>query len=113
LLLSYLTSHRPGDQSPDSPLFVRIQQTKKVTPLHRASVYKMVVYWAAQAGIQKRITPHSCRATLATLLHEKGVPIVDIQMLLGHKNIETTVRYVKAIQGDLNEVGNGVVPILK
>lgn len=47
------------------------------------------------AGIEKDVTPHVLRATVATSLHEKGVPIVHIQRLLNHKDISTTAVYIR------------------
>ena len=77
------------------PLFIRAQKVDIPTYLHRSSVYDMVVSAAHSALIGKAISPHSCRATLATLLHLKKIPIGQIQNLLGHRNIETTALYLK------------------
>jgi hypothetical protein len=48
-----------------------------------------------------RYSPHSLRATTATLLDEAGVPIKRIQELLGHKDIRVTQAYINcyATQG--------------
>jgi site-specific recombinase XerD len=48
------------------------------------------------AGIDKRITPHCLRHTAATLAREAGRDIRAVQHLLGHKRIETTMRYEHA-----------------
>jgi integrase/recombinase XerD len=45
------------------------------------------------SGIQKEITPHIFRHTFATILLKEGMSIKDIQMLLGHENLETTSIY--------------------
>ncbi len=45
------------------------------------------------AGIQKHITPHVFRHTLATLLLENDVDIKYIQSILGHSSIMTTQIY--------------------
>ena len=55
----------------------------------------MVIESAKKAGIEKKVSTHSCRATLATLLHNQGTPIGQIQTLLNHKDITTTSIYIK------------------
>lgn len=42
----------------------------------------------------KTITTHSARKSGATILRKQGVPIEDIQRLLGHSRIETTMNYL-------------------
>ncbi|WP_192497024.1 tyrosine-type recombinase/integrase [Gulosibacter chungangensis] len=42
-----------------------------------------------QAGLP-RITVHHTRHTAATLLKNLGVPVRDVQLILGHSNITTT-----------------------
>jgi integrase len=42
-----------------------------------------------------RHTPHSLRATTATLLDEAGVGIKKIQELLGHRDIRVTQNYIQ------------------
>ncbi len=49
---------------------------------------------ACKAVDLPRMTPHRIRATYATWLSVKGVPIQDIQVALGHKDIRTTAIYL-------------------
>lgn len=43
-----------------------------------------------------RATIHTCRDTYATNLRQKGLELVDIKDLLGHRNIATTQKYARA-----------------
>ena len=45
--------------------------------------------------------PHRFRRTLATRLIEKGVPIEQVQKILGHSKLETTLIYAKVNQYDV------------
>jgi site-specific recombinase XerD len=48
--------------------------------------------WGLKAGIQP-LTPHRLRHTLATMLINQGMPIVSLQKLLGHQDINKTMIY--------------------
>lgn len=42
----------------------------------------------------KNVHPHRCRRTFATSLYRKGMDIRNIQILMGHSNINTTMEYI-------------------
>lgn len=71
----------PGDL-PDQPI-TRDAVGQACQKAHRAS------------GIAKPITPHSLRHAFATHLLESGTDVRTIQLLLGHRSLATTSRYLK------------------
>ena len=59
---------------------------------------------ADEAGVDKRISMHSLRHAFATHLLEQKVDIRLIQVLLGHKKLETTALYAQVATDILREV---------
>lgn len=49
----------------------------------------------------KRSHPHKFRRTLATKAIDKGMPIEQLQVLLGHKRIDTTLQYAMVNQANV------------
>lgn len=67
--------------------------SKRATPISRIMVFHFIKGYAAQAGIQKNISPHTFRHSFATHLLERGANIRAIQQMLGHEKITTTEIY--------------------
>ena len=62
-------------------------------------------------GIKKDIKFHSLRATFASWLVMKGVPIFSVSRLLGHSQVTTTQKYYAHLEPDtLHEVVNKITP---
>lgn len=59
---------------------------------------------AADAGLDKRVSMHTLRHSFATHLLEQKVDIRVIQVLLGHKKLETTALYAQVATELLREV---------
>lgn len=53
-----------------------------------------------QLGIHK-MHPHKFRRTLATMAIDKGMPIEQLQQLLGHQRIDTTLQYAMVKQSNV------------
>ena len=51
-------------------------------------------------GLQK-VHPHKFRRTLATMAIDKGMPIEQLQHLLGHRKIDTTLQYAMVKQSNV------------
>jgi integrase len=56
---------------------------------------------ARDAGCSAPVTPHQLRHTYATEMLRAGVSLPAVMQLLGHKNIEMTLRYIQVNQTDL------------
>ena len=56
------------------------------------------------AGIERHVTPHMLRHTVATLLLRNGVDIRIVQEFLGHASIATTQRYTHVSKEHLIQV---------
>ncbi|GHU58627.1 hypothetical protein FACS189444_2590 [Spirochaetia bacterium] len=67
--------------------------------------------WMKRAGIElngRKITPHSSRHSLASLLEARGVSLRYIQDLLGHSDLKTTKTYLHSTEGTIREVGKKI-----
>jgi integrase/recombinase XerD len=73
-------------------------------PLSARQLNRIVHEAAAAAHIDKRVSMHTLRHCFATHLLEQKVDIRTIQVLLGHKKLETTAFYTQVATETLREV---------
>lgn len=85
-LMQYLSSRT--DQNP--ALFVG--QNAPWNRLSIAGVEKFLTTLGRKSRI-RHVHPHKFRRTMATMAIEKGMPIEQVQKLLGHTKIDTTLHY--------------------
>ena len=50
-----------------------------------------------------RVHPHKFRRTLATKAIDKGMPVEQVQRLLGHSKIDTTMQYAMVDQNNVKQ----------
>lgn len=65
-----------------------------------SSVENMLRKLGKRAGVAK-VHPHKFRRTLATRAIDKGMPIEQVQKLLGHVRIDTTMHYAMVNQNNV------------
>ena len=93
-LQNYLQSRTDNDPA----LFVSLQ-----APHNRMSIGGIEVrlrQMGKRLGLSK-VHPHKFRRTLATMAIDKGMPIEQLQQLLGHKRIDTTLQYAMVKQSNV------------
>ena len=93
-LLNYLNSR--DDDNP--ALFVSLQ--KPFNRLQISGVEVRLRQYGKRLGLNK-VHPHKFRRTLATMAIDKGMPIEQLQQLLGHRRIDTTLQYAMVKQSNV------------
>lgn len=71
------------------------EQFRATKPMSKCGVQRSVKKIARDAGIRTNVTLHTLRHAYATHLLERGLSLRQIQHLLGHESIETTLIYTK------------------
>lgn len=72
-------------------------------PLSRITLFIFLRQYAEQAGITKKISPHTLRHSFATHLLQGGANLRAIQVMLGHENLKTTEVYTHIDREHLRE----------
>jgi integrase/recombinase XerD len=75
-------------------------RSDKYTPRY---IQRVVQDATKRAELQKRITPHRLRASVATILLDAGMPLDQVQKFLRHKRITTTQLYAETSVRGLSE----------
>lgn len=72
------------------------QRVRNTKAIDGSTIYRIIERYSEQLGIDKKVSPHSCRATLIShLLDTQKAGIREVATLAGHSNITTTERYDK------------------
>ena len=87
-----LTEYQEQRTDESEALFsgIRKNVTARLTP---HGVREMLVKLGDRVGVEN-VHPHRFRRTLATNLINHGMPIQEVACILGHENLDTTMKYV-------------------
>ncbi|NQZ77684.1 MAG: tyrosine-type recombinase/integrase [Ekhidna sp.] len=95
LLRVYYQSYKPA---------VYLFEGPDAKPYSASSVRKVLTRAAKEAGIVKRVKPHTLRHSFATHLLEQGTNLRYIQSMLGHTSAKTTEIYTHVSSKTLDEI---------
>ena len=99
LLRRYWQAYRPRD--------VLFYGRQFQVPISACSAQKAYTRAKRAAGIDKQGGIHALRHAYATHQLEAGMPVYQLQKLLGHQNIRTTLRYVHWLPHYQSDGGRG------
>lgn len=102
LLKKYLEEVRPRLLSLHSANILFLNRFGK--GFTRQGLWKLIKKYAAMAGMEKKVHPHTFRHSFATHLLEGGADLRAVQVMLGHADISTTQIYTHVTQERLKAV---------
>ena len=77
-------------------------------PLTQSAMQRVVQRVRKKAGLRKPVTTHTMRHCFATHLLEAGVDLRSIQLLLGHRSLNTSATYLHVAAGALRSDGKPI-----
>jgi site-specific recombinase XerD len=105
-IADYITIH---ELKQDSPLFLNHAHVSKNTRITTLSISKIVKRYLRAIGIDTdRITAHSLRHTAAITALKAGADILAVKAMLGHRSVETTMIYQRAIEEERGRDGTAI-----
>ena len=76
-------------------------ESKTNVVLSRFEVYNIITKYAKKANIEKKVTPHVLRHTIATHLIQNDADVMSVKTILGHSKVSTTEIYTHLDTKDL------------
>lgn len=98
-LETYIKARGARGDAKDKALFI----TRAGERIKRRDIQRIVPKYAEEAGINKRVTPHILRHSIATHLLDRGMDLRYVQTFLRHASISSTQIYTHVSNRKLKE----------
>lgn len=110
ILEYYINKLRPVFEKKKSPFLFLSVKGKQMKCPYVSTYFQSII---KKTDIEKRLTIHAFRYSIATHLLENGMDIRYVQKFLGHNDINTTQGYTKVSIQSLKYVVNTFHPVMK
>jgi len=106
VILRYLRLERP--QTDSAHLFLVLKGPRRGSPLTTSAIRKIFRYHRKVSGIY-RANAHRFRHTFGANMAKAGIPLVSLMKLMGHADIQTTMKYVNLSAEDIRDAFNNAI----
>lgn len=93
VLKKYIENERKGDSE-----YIFVISRKPYTPIKMKGLQDRVKKIGKLAGLNRSLYPHLLRHTVTSVAANRGMPIPELQQMLGHVKISTTMIYAHISQ---------------
>lgn len=106
VILKYLRLERP--QTDSQHLFLILKGPRRGSPLTSSAIRKIFLYHRKISGIY-RANAHRFRHTFGACMAKAGISLVSLMKLMGHSDIQTTMKYVNLSAEDVRDEFNNAM----
>lgn len=100
-LQDYIQNYRQGNSE-----YLFVSDRRPYGQIHKTGIEKIIRDIGKRSNVNKKISCHTFRRSLAQSLVDKEVQVQDVQKILGHEKVDTTLRYFKVNMKHVQEIHN-------
>jgi site-specific recombinase XerD len=112
-LRATLSQYWLHNRKPARTGFLFTSKVNPLEPIKTVEIYQIFKRALKNSGINKKCSPHSLRHSFATRMLELGVSLREIQLMLGHSQLQTTEIYTHIRAAQLAGMKNPLDTIVK
>lgn len=85
----------------DKSEYLFVSERKPHNSLKKEAIERVIRNLGKRSDIGRELFPHLFRHTVATDMLQKSIPVTDVQRMLGHVSVNTTMVYAKVKNEDV------------